>query len=325
MPEPQIAHHRGDDGLLGEVPGLVQAEGADRQNSVTVDDAGIGVDGKTTICVPVVSQPEVGSELRDRLLQRTELGRAATVVDVQPIGIVTDGVHGRPRIGVDPRRVPGSRAVRAVDHEGHAVQPSRDRREQMLAIAGRAQYVVTHPAHAGADRTDPPARGLPDHRLDDCFDVIGQLMTAPGEQLDAVVGHGVVTGREHHAQVGTGLAGEEGQARRRDHPTADHVCAGTGQSGDHGRLEHLPAGPRVTADQSHRSVPAARQGKHLGCSNGDGQRDLGRQITVGQATNAVGAEEPTHPLVTSAWSTAAPCGPSSGRTSYVPWPVGHGS
>jgi hypothetical protein len=70
----------------------------------------------------------------------------------------------------------------------------------------------------------------------------------------------------------------------------------------------------------HQKGPG-RQGPGRGPPEGEDQ--LGPELDVGDAPDAVGAEPDTHR--TTASSTGAPCGPSSGRTSCSPSRVRHGS
>ena len=50
-------------------------------------------------------------------------------------------------------------------------------------------------------------------------------------------------------------AGQVGHARGRHHAEPDHVHAGAGQAGDDRRLQELPGGARVAADDGERPGP----------------------------------------------------------------------
>ncbi len=69
-----------------------------------------------------------------------------------------------------------------------------------------------------------------DGPLDGGLDRVGQLVPAAGEELDAVVGHRVVAGRQHDAEVGVERCGEVGDRRGGQHPDAQHLGAGAGQA-----------------------------------------------------------------------------------------------
>ena len=145
-----------------------------------------------------------------------------------------------------------------------------------------------------------------------------QLVPAAGEELDAVVGHRVVRGRQHDAEVGAPCCGEQGDGRGRQHADAHDVDAGAGQARDDGGLEELPRGARVASDDRERTMAGehAALGQHVRGRHRQVERELGRQVAVGQATDAVGAEQAHAAAATasagaiSACCTAEPCGPS---------------
>jgi hypothetical protein len=184
--------------------------------------------------------------------------------------------------------------VRAVDDDAHAVEAVRQRREQVVGVAlPRRLGDVDDAADRSARRALPFLTHPP---LDRVLDVVGQLVTAAGEELDAVVGHGVVAGREHHPEVGAELAGQVGDRRRRQHPDALDVDTGAGEAGDHGGLEELPRRPRVAPDDRDRPVPRERAGvgEHVGRRDGKVERELRGEVAVRQPADTVGAEESSH-------------------------------
>ena len=83
--------------------------------------------------------------------------------------------------------------------------------------------------------------------------LVGELVAAAGEELDAVVGHGVVAGGEHHAEVGAERAGEIRHRRRGQHADAQHVHARAGQAR---RPRRPPGTPRTRADPARPPPPA---------------------------------------------------------------------
>ena len=99
---------------------------------------------------------------------------------------------------------------------------------------------------------------------------------------------------DHHAELGVVGARQISRRRCGQHPDPQRVDAFAGDPRDHGRLEHLAAGPRVAADHRHaaactgnRAEPARRRGP-------DGQRQLRGQFAVGNTAHAVGTEQSTH-------------------------------
>ena len=125
-------------------------------------------------------------------------------------------------------------------------------------------------------------------------------------------------GGEHDAEIRVECLGEEGDRGRRQDAEANDVDTGAREAGDDGRLEELPACPRVTADDGLGAVPRERAHvtEDVGGRDGQVERKFGGEVAVRETSHAVGAEEPAQGA--SACCTGAPCGPSSGRTSCAP-------
>ena len=150
--------------------------------------------------------------------------------------------------------------------------------------------------------------------------LVGQLVAVGIEELDAVVGVGVVRGRDHHAEVGPQRAGQHGDRRRRHRPEQEHVHADRREARHQGGLDHVARQARILAD--HHAVPARAVGELLAGGHADLERDLrGHRVRVGEPANAVRAEIlPRHapPLVSCSFDLrrvaygeigALPCGP----------------
>ncbi len=240
---------------------------------------------------PSWAMPSVGALGEHRLAQAVEVGGAAAVVDVLAVGQRVDRDHLGARLAVGLRGGRPGGAVRAVDDHAQAVEAVRDRLQQVGDVAVERVGDVVDPADARAGRAG--GRGG-DLRLDLVLDDVGQLVPARGEQLDAVVRHGVVRRGDHHAEVGAQLADQVRDGGGRQHADLHHVRAGRGQPGGDGRLQHLAAGPRVPADDRDRPVRAVVLDQHPRGRRGDGQRQLRGQLGVRQATNTVGTEQASH-------------------------------
>ncbi len=260
--EAQVGHHGGDRGVAAQRAGLLHGDREDRQDLVAVDLLALGVGGQAAVRVAVQGDAEVGLVLLHRGAQLVQVGGADAVVDVQAGRLGAQGVH---HLGAGPgerlRGDPGGRTVRAVDDDLHAVQPVRQHRDQVRHVPVEALVVLADPAHRGAGRAVP---GLvadavaPVVRLDRVLDRVVQLVAAAGEELDAVVGHRVVAGGQHHAEVRAERAGQVRDGRGGQHADPQHVHAGTGQAGDHRGLQELSGRPGVTADHGDRPVPLER-------------------------------------------------------------------
>src|SRR3546814_381373 len=120
-----------------------------------------------------------------------------------------------------------------------------------------------------------------------------ELHATAGEELDAVVGHRVVRGAQHHAEVGVERGGQEGDTRRGHHTEEEYVDPCRGQSRHDGCLEELPGDPGVAPHHRHGTVPRELTpvGQDVRCSNGQVQSQLGGELTVGETTDSVGAEQ----------------------------------
>ena len=78
----------------------------------------------------------------------------------------------------------------------------------MLKVALERVGRIDDPADLGTDRTKPGT--LRDELLDAVLGSVVELVAARAEDLDAVVGHRVVRGGDHHAEVGVIGAGQVG-------------------------------------------------------------------------------------------------------------------
>ena len=85
-------------------------------------------------------------------------------------------------------------------------------------------------------------------RFDAILDLVGELGAADGEQLDAVVGGGVVRCRDHDAEVGAAVGDEERRGRCRHDAGVEDVDAGTREACCDGGSEELAGDPAITGE-----------------------------------------------------------------------------
>ena len=156
-------------------------------------------------------------------------------------------------------------------------------------------------------------------RLDLALGLVGELVAVGVEQLDAVVGEGVVGGRDHHAEVGPERACQHGDGRRRHRPQQEHVHADGGEARHQRRLDHVAGEPRVLADDH--AMPVGAAGEHLARGHADLERDLGGHgAAVGEPANAIGAEiSPRHACPRLVFCRAT--GAAWGGDSVKSWPA----
>jgi hypothetical protein len=285
----EVAHHRGDQRVLGELAGVPHGDGQHGHDVVAVDDPAVGVHRQAAVGVAVVRNAQVGAVLADGVAQRTEVGRADALVDVQPVRLGVQRHHLGAGLAVGDRSDGGGGSVRAVDDDAQPGERARGGRQQVLDVAVARIGQVPDPADRRSGRA---RRRRVQPVLDGPFERVGQLVPAGREQLDAVVRHGVVRGGDHHTQVGTGLRDEVRDGRGGQHADPDRVGAGRREPRDDRGLEHLTAGPRVPSDQRHRPVRPVPLGQHPGGRRGQPDGELrGEELAVGQAANAVRTEQ----------------------------------
>ncbi len=296
--EAEVGHHRGHDRLGPQRGAFPHRQGEHGEDLVPVHLLAGVVHGEAPVGVPVVRDAQVGPVLDDGGLDLVQVRGPAPVVDVEPVRLGTD----RDDLGPGPlerlRRDPGGGAVRLVQDDLQPVEPVRQGTQQMLGVAVEALLVLPHAAHPGPGRPVPRGAGavLLVDGLDPVLQLVGELVPAAGEELDAVVGHGVVARGEHHTKVGTERSGQVRHRGRRQHTDPQDVHTGAGQARDHGGLEELPGRARVTPDDRGRPVPleGARLGQHVRRGHGEAQRHLRRQVRVGDTAHSVRAEESSH-------------------------------
>ena len=250
--EAEVAHDGGREGIVAQRSAFLQRHRKHRHDLVTVDHLAAGIDGEAPVCVPVVGQARGCAVRAHCLSQRVEVGRAASVVDAIAIRLVVDDNDISTGRTVRRRCRRTGRTVRAVDDDAQALEPLRQGRDQPVDVPVGPAVEVGHdapdrrPGRSRASRRSQPF-------LDGVFRRTCQLGAARAEELEPVVGHRVVAGRDHHAE-GRRRFTDRGHRRRRRHrrsgydAEAQDVRAGGQQAGGNRRLQEVTRRARVPAE-----------------------------------------------------------------------------
>ena len=194
-----------------------------------------------------------------------------------------------------PERGGGGRTVGAVDDHPQSLQrrvvPKGS--DEVGDVALNRTQVGRDTPHGGAHGSRP---GLAHPGLDRVLEVVVELDAAPGEELDAVVGHGVVRRRDHDAEVSVHVVDQESH-RGGGHDTEPHdVDTGRREARDDGGLKELAAGPGVAPHERHRPVPGERPCLAQDVCGCDRQVEshFSGEFDVRDATDAVSTKESCH-------------------------------
>jgi len=263
---------------------------------------------------------DVGTALGHRSDDIVEVGTTAPFVDIEPIGVCMDGGHfgacSTKGIGCHL----GCRTIRAIDDNGQSGQRLIDRIDEVLDVSGRRIIESAHPPHSC---TGGPCPGRVDRRFDRILDMIGQLVSARGEELDAVIRHGIVRCGDHHTEIGGFRCCQVRQPRSGDHTREQDIHSSSGETRDHGGFQELPAGSRIAPDDLrwgwHRTALPERARRPRPTAAPTMHRSRRWRAPAPRRCRTAGPRR-----AFSACCTAEPCGPSSGRTSCAPSPANPG-
>ncbi len=272
---------------------VAQGEGEDGEDLVAVDDVALVVDRQAAVGVAVEGEAGVGTVLDDGTLEGPQVRRSAAVVDVEAVGGRVDRDHLGAGVAQRERAGLVRRALRAVEDDLEPVEGLGRGRDEVGGVVGDRGVVRRDATDVTTGRALPL---LAHPTLDGDLDRVVELVAAAGQELDAVVGHRVVRGREHDAEVDAELVGQVRDTRGRQDAEQEHVDTRRGEAGDDGRLEELSGDARVPTDHGTGAVPRelSAVGQDMGSGHGQVQGQLRRQGGVRQAPDPVRAEESSH-------------------------------
>ena len=278
----------------------------------------VGVDGQAAVGVAVEGHAE-----RPRRARRTasrqpvEVGRAVAVVDVQAVRPAPIATTSAPARRQRLRRDLVGRAVGAVDDDGQPVEPVRQRRQQVRRRSGRRRRaVLADPADGGAGG---PLPVLAEPPLDGVLDLVGQLVAAAGEELDARCrASGCGLAEIIDAEVGAEIGGEERDGRGRQHADVEHVDPGARQARRRRRPPGTPRtpaghGPTTAVGRCPSTARRRRRGRGRAATDRSRASSAVRSPVSPGPSYPVGAEDRPSAdarVPISACCTAEPCGPS---------------
>ena len=272
-----------------ELAARLQVRGAQGDDLVAVDEVPAIVDGEHAVGVAVERDAQVGCPgATTAVCSSSGWVDPQPLVDVAPVGPIGDdrdvGAEPAEDLGSDRRRG----AVGAVDDDLEAGQGAAlDRADHEIGVGvdhgGIGRRSTRSPAPVGplvAIAVEDRGDRRPRPRLLG----VGQLAAARGEDLDAVVGERVV----RLAEITT-----PGTPSRAD-PAATAGVGTTPSATASAPSAHTPAaiadsnnGPETAGVATEHDL-RGREHPHAGAA--DGQRHLGGEVDVGDATHAVGAE-----------------------------------
>ena len=206
--ETEIGHYRGDDAVALQAPGTLPVGGDQTHKLIAVQERAALVGDRQAVAVAIEGDAKISARRRHLRLHVLGVGRAAAAVDVEAVGIGGHRHHVGAELPQNGRRCPVACAVGAVHHDLEALKRAMlgEGALDELDVASLRVVEPLRPAEV-ARRGEPRAKAVLDVGFDLRLNSVGELVPVAREQLDPVVGEGVVRGRDHHAEVGAQAAG----------------------------------------------------------------------------------------------------------------------
>ena len=213
----EIGHDGGDHGVHQQLAPLLHVAAVDVEDVVAGDDVALLVHAQAAVGIAVIGEAHIKAVVQNEFPQTLDVGGAGVGIDVVAVGVSVDDVGLRAQ-GIEDALgdVPGS-AVGAVETHLLALEGILTHADQVADVAVTAGDVVD-----GAADLLPLGQGqlrpfLAEDRqlaveigLDEGDDTLVHLLAEGVDELDAVVGVGVVGGGDHDAAVEILGPGHEG-------------------------------------------------------------------------------------------------------------------
>ena len=221
-------------------PRRSQRLGDDRHELIAVDHVALLVDDDHAVGVAVERDADIGAHFIDLADEIAWRGRAAILVDVEAVWIDAELDHVGAKLPQGLGRNLVGRPVGAIDHRPDAVEAEVLGQRALGKLDIALACAVDAGRSADLLRRREQVGHVAEHQLLNLeLGIVGKLVAVRPEQLDAVIGEGIVRGGDHHAEIGAERAGEHGDGRRRHRPEQEHVHADGGEAGHERRFDHV--------------------------------------------------------------------------------------
>ena len=237
----------------------------------------------------LMGDPRVGPQPDHLRGDDVGVQRSTSDVDVASVGL---GVH-RDDVGAQPSQDLGRHvrrcSVRTIHDDLHPVEPR----------VGRGLEVTEVPFRPFGNTRPPTPRGrrgtlAGQIRLDLVLQVVGQLHAIAREELDPVVCRWIVRRADHDPARGFQIDRHERDRGGGLDPREEHITARVEDAFRERVLEPLARLAGVTTDNERRRLRRAVTAEHRDRRATEPVGEVAREVGAGHATNAVGAEEPSH-------------------------------
>lgn len=290
----EIAHDRGDDGVMRQASARSESGGADREDLVAVKDLAFLIDEEEAIGVSIEGDTYVGFGVEDGALEGFRMERARAFVDIATIGGDALGEDGGTEAPEDLWAEVEGGTVCGIDEQGFSAQGEvgRPGAEEMGEVGFRSCGIgIKPPDPRGIRPREEAIEGLLKKGFNGGFGVVGEFVAVGVKEFDPIVLERIVRGGDHDAKIGFVERKERGDGRSREDAEGKEIGPHRGGSGREGGFEDRAGKPRVTSEEDSRRaiVGVSEEGNDSGS---DGVSDLGgHRGKIDLPANSVGTKE----------------------------------